>query len=264
MKRTIITIASLFLAATLHGAGLTDASLRAIRFDQKPGAQISPDLLFHDEDGNAVTLGDYLGRRPVILVPGYYGCPMLCTLVLNGLVESMQDVKWTAGDQFEVINYSIDPTEKPSLAADKNSTYLRRYGRAGAEHGWHFLTGNADAIAKLSDKIGFHYAYDPAIRQYAHPSGFVVLTPQGKIERYFFGVDFAGKDLDAALRSAAANEKGSRIRDLLLLCFHYSPITSKYGALILNCVRILGTGTALFLGVWIVRSITHDRAKKPT
>jgi protein SCO1/2 len=262
MKPTALILIIAALAVHAVGAELSDAALRQITFEQKPGAQISPGLQFRDENGRAVKIGDYLGGKPVILVPGYYGCPMLCTLVLNGLVESMQDLKANVGSDFAVLNYSIDPSEKPPLAAQKKATYLRRYGRDGAAAGWHFLTGDEASIKKLSDQIGFRYAYDPAIKQYAHPSGFVVITPQGKVVRYFFGVDFAAKDLDVALRQAADNQTGSPVRQLLLLCFHYSPITGKYGNLILASVRICGIATLAALCLLIGRGILRSRVSK--
>jgi protein SCO1/2 len=262
MKPVAILFLCLLCATRIPAAELNDASLQHITFDQKPGAQVSPDLHFRDENGQPVNLGNYFGRRPVILVPGYYGCPMLCTLVLNGLVETMQDLKGNIGQEFDVVNYSIDPSETAVLAAQKKSTYLRRYGRPGAGTGWHFLTGDEASIRKLSDEIGFRYAYDTTLKQYAHPSGFVVLTPQGKIVRYFFGVDFPAKELDAALVSASANKTGSPIRQLLLLCFHYSPITGKYGNLILTTVRICGIATLAALGVLIARGMGRNRARK--
>jgi len=263
MKNTFIILVMLVLCSTqLRVEALSDSELRKITFKQNLNNTISLDLPFRDEEGHAVKLGDYFGSKPVILVPGYYGCPMLCTLVLNGLVETMQDLKSNIGDQFEVINFSIDPSEKPELAAEKKRTYLRRYGRPGAGKGWHFLTGDSQSIQKLCDEIGFQYAYDPAIKQYAHPSGFVVLTPQGKIARYFFGVDFPAKELDLVLRTASSNKTGSPIRQLFLLCFHYSPITGKYGNLILACVRICGVATLAALCLVIFRSLGRDRFKK--
>jgi len=241
------------------GDSVSDATLRTIRFDQKLNSQVSLDLPFRDETGATVKLGDYFGRKPVILVPGYYGCPMLCTLVLNGLIETLQDLRANAGDQFEVINFSIDPSETPALAAAKKRSAMRAYGRPGAAAGWKFLTGDQFPIEQLAGEIGFRYVYDASIKQYAHPSGFVVLTPQGKVSRYFFGVDFSAKELDSALTAASSNETGSAVRDLFLLCFHYSPITGKYGQLILNTVRFCGAATVLWLGVVIGRSIARER-----
>ena len=256
-----LTLILLLLACMPEMRAQTDseATLRSIRFDQKIGSQVSPDLTFQDETGTSVKLGDYLGRKPVILVPGYYECPMLCTLVLNGLIETLLDMRANVGDQFEVVNFSINPAETPALAAAKKHSSLRAYGRPGADQGWHFLTGDQASIARLADEIGFRYAYDSSIKQYAHPSGFVVLTPQGTIAQYFFGVDFSAKDLDSALVAASGEKTGSAVQQLFLLCFHYSPITGKYGQLIMNTVRICGIATVLCLGLLIGRSIARER-----
>jgi protein SCO1/2 len=256
--KPIVLLLLLLLNHESRAAIVSEATLRTIRFDQKIGSQVSPDLTFRDESGAAVKLGDYLGRKPVILVPGYYGCPMLCTLVLNGLIETLQDIRMNVGDQFEVVNFSIDPDETSALAAAKKRSYLRSYGRPGAEAGWHFLTGDEASIEKLTDEIGFRYVYDSTVKQYAHPSGFVVLTPRGKVARYFFGVDFSAKELDSALAASSANRTGSPIRQLFLLCFHYSPLTGKYGPLIMNIVRLCGVATVLCLGLLIGRSIMRE------
>jgi protein SCO1/2 len=258
-----LTIFVGLVSLVANASELTDGALRQIRFDQKISASIPLEATFRDETGKTVRLGDYFGKKPVVLVLGYYGCPMLCTLVLNGLVETMQDLKSNVGDQFDVLDVSISPSEMPELAAAKKREYLRRYGRPGAETGWHFLTGAEPAIRQLSDAVGFRYAYDPAIKQYAHPSGFIVLTPQGKVSRYFFGVNFNAQELYDALKSASANQAGSPVRQLLLLCFHYSPITGKYGALILNGVRGIGIATFLALAVFVTRSLRSDHKLRP-
>jgi len=256
-----ILIGLVSLAA--HASELPDSALRQIRFDQRINAQIPFAATFRDETGKSVRLGDYFGRKPVILVLGYYGCPMLCTLVSNGLVETMQDLKADIGNQFDVLEVSISPLETPPLAAAKKREYLRHYGRRGADAGWHFLTGDEPAIRQLADAVGFRYAYDPAIKQYAHPSGFIVLTPQGKVSRYFFGVNFRGEELYAALQDASANRAGSPVRQLLLLCFHYSPVTGKYGALILGGVRAIGLATFVALAVFVTRSLRGDHKLRP-
>jgi protein SCO1/2 len=261
MKPLAFTLLLCLSIPAARGSEVTDATLRTIRFDQRLGAQVSLDLPFRDETGATVKLGDFLGRKPVILVPGYYGCPMLCTLVLNGLIGTLQDLKMNVGEQFEVVNFSIDPTELPALAAAKKRSYMRSYGRPGAENGWKFLTGDESSIQTLATEIGFHYVYDSSIRQYAHPSGFVVLTPDGKVSRYFFGIDYSAKELDNALVAAASRKTGSPIRQLFLLCFHYSPITGKYGGLIINSVRLCGLGTMLWLGLLIGRSIARERTR---
>ncbi len=262
MKLVLATI--LGLSTLLARASeLSDSALRQIAFEQKIGSQVPLEAAFRDETGKAVRLGDYFGKKPVILVPGYYGCPMLCTLVSNGLVETLNDLKADVGNQFEVLAFSISPSEKPELAAAKKREYLRHYGRLGAEAGWHLLTGEEAAIRQLADAVGFRYAYDPAIKQYAHPSGFIVVTPEGKVSRYFFGVDFRARELSDALQTASINRTGSPIRQLLLLCFHYSPITGKYGGLILNSVRGIGVATLLALTLFIARSWRGDRKSHP-
>lgn len=232
---------------------LNDDRLAQIKFDQKLNTAISLDLHFRDENGKDVRLAEYFSNKPVILVLGYYGCPMLCTLVLNGMVEGLQDMRWSIGKEYDVINVSIDPNETPALAANKKRSYLKRYGRPGAGAGWHFLTGNADAIQRLADEVGFRYAYDPASKEYAHPSGLVVLTPDGKISSYLFGVTFLPRDLYTSLDAASSRKIGTRIQDLILLCFHYRPITGRYGNLIMITVRVLGVATLLGLGVLIVK-----------
>lgn len=262
MKLALATLIS-FIALAANASELGDNALRQIRFDQKINAQIPLDATFRDETGKTAPLGSYFGEKPVVLVLGYYGCPMLCTLVLNGLVETMQDLKMDIGNQFDVLDVSVSPAESPQLAAAKKREYLRHYGRPGADAGWHFLTGGEPAIRRLSDAVGFRYAYDPAIKQYAHPSGFIVLTPQGKVSRYFFGVNFNAQELHDALRDASANRSGSPVRQLFLLCFHYSPVTGKYGALIIASVRAIGVATLLGLAVFVGRSLRSDHKIRP-
>jgi protein SCO1/2 len=232
---------------------LTSSQLAQIGFDQKLNSLVSLELSFRDETGKAVKLGDYFGRKPVVLVLGYYECPMLCTLTFNGMVESMAEIKWSIGDQFEVVHVSINPKETSTLAAAKKQTYLKRYGRPGAAIGWHFLTGDEYAIRQLAREAGFQYAFDPSIGQYAHPSGLIVLTPQGKIAKYLFGVKFSPNELYDALKTASESKVGSRIQQLVLLCFHYSPIKGKYGAAIMAVLRLLGAGTLLSLS-WLLFS----------
>jgi protein SCO1 len=247
-------------ARTGLSQALSDSDLVTIQFQQKLGAQVPLGLRFTDETGRSVRLSEYLGTKPIVLVPGYYGCPMLCTMVLNGLVESMQDMKWQLGRDFEVINYSIDPRETPSLANAKKQTYAKRYGRAGTDVGWHFLTGREDAIRALSTTIGFGYRLDPATGQYAHPSGIVVLTPQGKVAHYLFGVTFSSRDVYGALKEASSERIGSPIQKLILLCFHYNPLTGKYSPTILGFLRIMSVATVLGLIGLVAVTIHRSRA----
>jgi protein SCO1/2 len=241
-----------FAASSIPSDTLTDSRLAEIKFDQKLNNTISLNLHFRDENNKDVRLGDYFSKKPVILVLGYYGCPMLCTMVLNGMVEGLQDLRWSIGKEYDVINVSIDPHETPSLAAAKKRSYLKRYGRDSTETGWHFLTGDADSIQRLADEVGFRYAYDPLSKQYAHPSGLVILTPDGKISRYLFGVTFSPRELYTSLDTASSRKIGSRIQDLILLCFHYRPITGRYGNIIMITVRVLGVATLLGLPALVV------------
>lgn len=248
LSSLILCLLSCDEARLLAVQTVSDETLKNIQFDQKLGAQISLDNQFRDESGKLVRLNDYFGKKPVILVLGYYGCPMLCTFVLNGLIGSLQDIKWEIGNQFEVINVSIDPTETPTLAAAKKKTYVKRYGRHDASQGWHFLTGDEPAIRRLAGEVGFNYLYDPATKQYAHPSGLIILTSQGKVAHYLSGVIYSTKGLNDALADASARKIGSPIQQLFLLCFHYSPITGKYGSLVMIIVRVFGVAILLALG----------------
>jgi protein SCO1 len=234
---------------------LSDEQLKKISFDQKLGAQVSTDLQFRDENGKTVKLGDYFGKKPSILVLGYYRCPMLCSFVLNGMIGSLQDINGEIGNQFDVINVSVDPHETAELAAAKKKAYVRRYGRGDASSGWHFLTGDDPAIRRLADEVGFAYAYDSKVQEYAHPSGLIILTPQGKVSHYLSGVVYSAKELNDALADASASKVGSPIHQLFLLCFHYSPITGKYGALIMLTVRICGVTVLLMLGYFLFKGI---------
>jgi protein SCO1/2 len=249
-----------FAATPSFSPVISDDTLRKIQFDQKLGAKVALDAEFRDETGKTVRLGDYFTKKPVILVLGYYGCPMLCTFVLNGMIGSLQDMQWEIGNQFEVVNISIDPNETPPLAAAKKKTYVRRYGRPNASRGWHFLTGDESNIHRVADEVGFKYMYDPATKQYAHPSGLVILTPQGKVSHYLSGVIYSSKELNAALVDAAGHKIGSPIQQLFLLCFHYSPISGKYGPLIMIIVRVSGVAVLLALGGTIAAMIRRESA----
>ena len=258
----LVFAAALCSVIPAGGQGLTDGALAQIRFDQKLNSRVSLDLSFHDEEGRPVQLRQYFGSKPVLLVLGYYECPMLCTLVLNGMVESAADMKWSIGREFEVLDVSINPDEKPPLAAAKKRTYIKRYGRSRAAQGWHFLTGSEQSIRQLANEVGFRYAYDPASKQYAHPSGLVVLTPEGKVSKYLFGVTYAPRDLFTALSEASTSRVGSPIQQLILLCFHYNPITGKYSGLIVVILRLLGVATLLGLAGLIVALVRRGRAVK--
>jgi protein SCO1/2 len=258
-------VVCLLFVVTFAGSAraTTDDELRAVRFDQNLDQRIPLDTAFRDENGRVVTLADYFGKdkKPVVLVPGYFGCPMLCGAISNGLIESLQELRFDIGKDFTVLHLSIDPREGPAEAAAKKQTYLTRYGRHGADAGWHFLTGSEEATRRIADEIGFHYFYDAATKQYAHPSGIVILTPEGKIARYFFGVNFEPKQLRLALVEASQNKIGSPIDQLMLLCFHYNPLTGKYSFAILNVLRGCGAATVLAMAGFIAVSIKRNRAR---
>jgi protein SCO1 len=238
-------------SSTVVARGLSPDELKRIGYDQHIGQPISAGLTFQESDNRTIALGELFNTKPTLLVLGYYHCPMLCTLINDGLIESLQELRFNIGRDFNVINLSIDPHETPAVAAAKRAEYLKRYGRAGAAEGWHFLTGDKQTIAQLANEAGFRFQYDPATREYAHPSGFLVLTPSGRISRYFFGVNFDPKELRRAIVAASNNQSGSVIKELILLCSHYNPITGKYGAIVLNVVRVLSVVTVLLLASWI-------------
>ncbi len=245
-----------------QAADTQPAQLREVSIDQKLDAQMPLDLLFRDETGKTVRLGDYFGKKPVILSFVYFECPMLCTLVLNGLVKGMRTLSFDVGKEFEVVTISFNPREGPSLAAGKKNTYVREYGRPGAAKGWHFLTGDESDIKKATDAAGFRYRYDASSGQYIHASGIMILTPKGKLARYFYGIEYAGQDLRLGLVEAAEEKIGSPVDQVLLYCFHYDPVTGKYGLAITAIIRILGSATALALGGFMLMMFRRDRRLK--
>jgi protein SCO1 len=231
------------------------AGLKDVGIDQKLNAQIDPNLLFVDETGKEVRLGDYFGKRPMILSLVYFDCPMLCTLVLNDLDRTMTALpqSFSLGDQFDVLTVSFDPSEKPELAAKKKNGYLRAYGRPHAAEGWHFLTGDQDQIKKLTDTVGFRYVWDPKYKQFIHASGIMVLTPDGKVSKYFYGVEYTGQDLRLALTEAAGGKISAPVEQVLLYCFQYDPATGKYSLVVLKALRVAAVAMVAMLGTfWFV------------
>jgi protein SCO1 len=247
------------LGATAHAAADEKPDiLRNVGFDQRLGAQVPLDLAFRDETGSPVKLGDYLGDKPVLLVPAYYECPMLCTIVLNGVTSALRALPFDVGREFRVVTFSFNPHETSELAAAKKATYIEDYRRPGAAAGWHFLTGDEPSIAALTQAIGFRYAWDEASKQYAHASGIVVLTPGGRISHYFFGVEFSPRDLRLALVEASGERIGSLVDQLLLFCFHYDPATGRYSRVALNAVRAGGVLTLAALVGFVVLMLRRD------
>jgi protein SCO1/2 len=237
------------------------AILENVGIDQKIGQQLPLDLVFKDESGRDVTLGEFFGTRPVVLALAYYECPMLCTQVLNGMTGALKTLSFDAGKDFDVVVVSIDPMDGFRLAADKKATYVRQYGRPATEGGWHFLTGKDASIKPLANAIGFRYAYDANLKQFAHGAAIYVATPKGLVARYFLGIDFAPRDLRLALVEASNNRLGSVTDQVLLLCYHYDPATGKYGVAILNAVRIGFIATVTGFLTFLFISLRRDRAE---
>ena len=223
-------------------------ALRDVKIEQKLDHQLPLDLVFRDEAGQAVKLGQYFGKKPVLLAFVYYDCPMLCTQVLNGMVTSFRVLPFKIGNEFDVVTVSFDPRETSALAAAKKKVYvdyLPDRMRPSATNGWHFLTGDPVSIEKLTEAVGFHYRYDEATKQFAHASGIMLATPQGKLSHYFYGVDYSARDLRLGLIEASENKIGSTVDQLLLFCYHYDPASGKYGAPIMRVMRIAGVITLL-------------------
>jgi protein SCO1/2 len=236
-----------------HTAQHGPAVLSEVGLDQRLHAFIPLDLVFRDATGRTRPLRDYFGHKPVILTLAYYDCPNLCTLVLNGLLRALRALPLTVGEDFQVLTVSINPQDTPALAAAKQAQYMRGYGRSSATAGWHFLTGQPEAIEGLAEAVGFRYTYDAAKKQFAHASGIMVLTPQGQLARYFYGVEYAPRDVRLGLVEAAGQKIGSPIDQLLLLCYHYDPQSGTYSLAILRTLRLAGivtvAGLSLFLGL---------------
>jgi protein SCO1 len=226
--------------------------LKNVGLDQKLNDQVPLDLTFRDEHGASVNIGQFLQGKPAILTLVYYKCPMLCTEVLNATLNSVKEMPLEIGKDFNVITVSFDPTEKPVLAEAKQIMYSGLYGRRGAIHGWHFLTGDEDQIQKLAAAVGFRFVYDKESSQFAHASGIMVLTPEGKLSRYFYGLSYAPRDLRLALVEASEGKIGSTVDAIMLYCFHYDPVTGKYAVTIMNVVRAAGALSAVGIALMIV------------
>lgn len=227
--------------AILHGVGLA----------QKLNQQVPLDLPFRDEKGNAVRLGDYFGKKPIVLSLVYYNCPSLCTEVLNGELRALQTVSLDMGKEYEAVTVSFDPKDSYKEAEVKRRTYTGLYGRPGSSNGWHFLTGEQKSITALTDAVGFNYAFDPSSEQYAHAAAILVVTPDGRIARYYSGVQYPSRDVRLGLVEASAGKIGSPTDSALLFCFHYDPLTGKYGLVIMNVIRAAGLLTVLVLGTFL-------------
>jgi protein SCO1/2 len=266
----IIVAASLAIAAPASAQWVRQKEdppppqiLQRVGIDQRLGVQVPLELPFRDEAGNAVTLGRYFGRRPVVLALVYYECPMLCNQVLNGLTETLRVMSFSAGREFDVVAVSFDPNEGPSLARSKKTTYMSKYGREGAANGWHFLTGTRQSSAALARAVGFRYEWDARSSQWAHGAGIMVLTPAGIVSRYFYGIEYGVRDVRLGLVEASNNTIGTVADQVKLLCYQYDPMTGKYGVVVLNAIRAGGVITIGALAAFIGIMLRRERRRAP-
>jgi len=234
-------------------------ALREIGFDQHIDARLPLDVPFRDETGRTVTIGDYFGKRPVVLLFAYFDCPMLCTQVINGLSSALGVLSLEPGKDFEILTVSFNPRDTPESARAKKAIYIERYKRDGAGDSWHFLTGDQTAIDRLTKAAGFKYAWDADTKQYAHPTGVMVLTPDGRLARYLFGIEYGPRDLRYAIVEASAGRVGNAVDTLLLYCYHYDPETGRYGLAIMRTIRVAAAGTVLMLAGFIVVMVRREK-----
>ena len=244
-------------------ANVKPPALDNVGIDQKLNAQVPADLVFHDETGKEVKLGQYFGKRPMILALVYFKCPQLCTVVLNDLVRTMNAMNaQSIGKQFDVLTVSFDPDETPALAADKKKQYLRAYGRDGAAEGWHFLTGSAASIKTLTDTVGFRYSWDPIYKQYIHASGLTILTPTGRVSKYLYGIDYDPLDVRLDLDVAAGDKIGSLTEQVVLYCFHDDG-TGKHHLAVDRLIKTSAGLTVLGLGAFLTVMFRRERKIDP-
>jgi protein SCO1/2 len=238
--------------------------LEKVGIDQRLNAQVPLDLEFRDEQGKTVKLGSYFGLRPVVLTLVYYECPMLCTQVLNGAVGAFKTMNFTAGNEFDVVTISFNPKDTAALAAQKKATYLAKYGRPEAADGWHFLTGDQPAIDALAQSVGFRYVYDEASKQYVHASAIMVLTPRGRVSKYFYGIEYPPRDIRLGLIEAADSRIGTAVDQMLLYCYHYDPSSGRYSMVVMNVLRLGGILTIVGVGAFVAAMLARDRRKPKT
>jgi protein SCO1/2 len=257
----ILVLAGMAISAPaqLPNASTPVEVLQSVKIEQRLNEVLPLDTVFRNEEGETVKLGDYFGKKPVLISLVYYECPMLCTLVLNGELKALRGLNFDVGKEFEVVTVSIDPTETSEMASVKKAAYLAKYDRIGAEKGWHFLTGDKENIQRLADAIGFKFAYVEESGEYAHAAGIMVATPEGRLSKYFYGIEYSVRDLRLGLVDASRGKIGSMVDQILLFCFHYDPLTGKYGLVVMSVIRVAGTLTALLLAGFMFWSLRSDR-----
>jgi len=249
----------LFSSAAFSQSPLPEG-VRNVGIDQRLNEQLPLDIEFRNEEGRLVNLGQFFHDKPVVLSLVYHECPMLCNEVLEGMLRAFRVLRFDVGKEFDVLTVSFNPREDAPLAKSAKESYVRRYKREGAAEGWHFLTGDQTSIDRLTKAVGFRYRYDAQKNQYAHAGGIMVLTPQGRLSRYFYGIEFAPKDLRLGLIEASQNKIGSIVDQVLLFCYHYDPVTGKYGLVILTTLRIVGVLFVLGLTLYVILMLRRERA----
>lgn len=237
--------------------GLPPAILRAAGIDQKLGAQTPLDVPFSDESRHRATLRQFSGK-PILLALVYYQCPSLCNMVLNGVLRTAKNLRLSAGRDYQIVAVSFDPRETAEMAAAKKETYLKSFDHLGADEGWHFLTGDAPSSRALADSVGFHYAFDQVTNQYAHGSALILLTPDGKVAKYFYGIEYPARDVRLAIVEASNNHIGSPVDQVMLYCYHYDPATGKYGLVVMNAIRIAALFTLAALATFMIVMFRRD------
>jgi protein SCO1/2 len=254
----IVAVMALAAVARAHDDN-RPAALRDVAFEQKLDQQLPLDLTFRDSNGQTVRLRGFFGRKPVLLNFVYYRCRDLCPLVSDGIVRALRPMSFDIGKEFDVVTVSFDPADTPETAATAKDEYLKKYRRAGAGDGWHVLTGSADAISQLAGAAGFRYTYDDKKKEFAHATGIVLVTPQGKISRYYYGIEFSPRDLRLGLIEAAAGKIGSPIDQLLLFCYHYDPLTGRYNLIVTRMLRLAAGVTVLALAGLIIFMLRREQ-----
>ncbi len=276
LRKCSIALGMLLLTAPAWGQAMTQGILSPpanvrppglinVGIEQRLNQQVPLDLAFRDETGKSVHLSDYFGQRPVILNLVYYKCPMLCSEVMSGLTRSLKVIKFDAGNQFSVLSVSFNPNETPQLAAAAKANYMQRYGRPQDADGWHFLTGSQESITGLTKAVGFQYQYDAKTDQYAHATAIMVLTPDGRVSQYYYGIEYSPKDLRLGLIQASNRKIGTIVDEVFLYCYHYDPATGKYGAVISRILKLSGLATILLIGGMVLilfRSGAHSKGKE--
>ena len=262
-SRVLFSALSLLLAAPFLAAQYARPTLtKGVNIEQRLGSPVPLDLIFHDETGQSVPLRVYFGEKPVVLQLIYYKCSNLCPQSLRETVSSLRRVSLEPGRDYNVVVVSFDPADTPALAAEKKASYAKEFNRAGFDSGWHFLTGNQDAISRLTSVVGFRYRWDEATRQFVHAGGIMVATPEGKLSRYFYGIQYAPADLRMALVEASRHKIGSPADYVLLFCFHYDATQGKYTLVIENVLKIAGSLTVLLLAGLIYLLMRSDKTRK--